>query len=196
MLNHASNAVEQGPVRTITTERLSLVPVTTENAATLWELLQQPGLRDYQDLPDVDIAQFRRNVSSRPRALDIGVWGRFEWLLYLAGVAAPVGWASLRIGERTTFAAEVGYSVVQEYRGRGIATEAVEALVDESFARLHMRRVRAYCVPENLSSRAVLARVGFEDDGILPHGATVQGQPVDVLGFVLERVRWEGRRFA
>lgn len=183
-------------MRTITTERLRLVPVTPDNAATLWELLHMPDLREYQDLPDVDIAQFRRNVASRPRSLDVGVWGRFEWLIYLEGVEAPVGWASLRIGERTTFAAEVGYSVVREYRGRGIATEAVEALVDESFSRLHMRRVRAYCVPENRSSRAVLARAGFEDDGILPHGATVQGEPVDVLGFVLERARWEGRRLS
>ncbi len=183
-------------MRTITTERLRLVPVVPENASTLWELLQQPDLREYQDLPDVDNVQFRRNVASRPRALEIGVWGRFEWLIYLASVAAAVGWGSLRIGERTTFAAEVGYSIVREYRGRGIATEAVEALVDEAFGRLHMRRVRAYCVPGNVSSRAVLARAGFEDDGILPHGATVQGQPVDVLGFVLERARWEGRRFA
>ena len=183
-------------MRTITTERLRLVPVVPENASALWDLLQQPDLREYQDLPDVDNVQFRRNVAARPRTLEIGIWGRFEWLIYLASVATPVGWGSLRIGERTTFAAEVGYSVVREYRGRGIATEAVEALVDEAFARLHMRRVRAYCVPGNASSRAVLARAGFEDDGILPHGATVQGQPVDVLGFVLERARWEGRRFA
>lgn len=183
-------------MRTITTERLRLEPVTTENARVLWDVLQLPGLRDFQDLPDVDLAQFRRNVSGRPRSLEIGVWGRFEWLIYLEGIEEPVGWASLRVGERTTFAAEVGYSVVLAYRGRGIATEAVDALVEEAFARLHMRRVRAYCVPENLASRAVLEHAGFEDDGVLPHGATVQGQPVDVLGFVLERSTWEGRRRA
>lgn len=196
MLNHAQRPRKQERVRTIATERLRLVPVTLETSTTLWDLLQLPDLREYQDLPDVDIAQFRRNVASRPRALDVGVWGRFEWLIYLEGIEAAVGWASLRIGERTTFAAEVGYSVVREYRGRGIATESVEALVDEAFARLQMRRVRAYCVPDNASSRAVLARAGFLDDGILPNGATVQGRPVDVLGFVLERARWEGRRFA
>ena len=183
-------------MRTITTERLRLEPVRVENAPVLWELLQLPGLRDYQDLPDVDLAQFRRNVAARPRSLEIGAWGRFEWLIYLEGVEVPVGWASLRVGERTTFAAEVGYSVVLEYRGRGIATEAVAALVDETLGRLHMRRIRAYCVPENLPSRAVLERLGFQDDGILPHGATVQGQPVDVAGYVLERTQWEGQRLA
>ena len=183
-------------MRSLTTERLRLEPVTPDNAAVLWDILQMPDLRDFQDLPDVDLAQFRRNVASRPRELEPGVWGRFEWLMYLEGVPGPVGWASLRIGERTTFAAEVGYSVVREYRGRGIATEAVEALIGDAFARLRLRRIRAYCVPENMASRAVLERTGFEDDGVLPHGATVQGQPVDVLGYVLERARWEGLRFA
>jgi [ribosomal protein S5]-alanine N-acetyltransferase len=197
-LNHAPPSRRKGlrHVRSISTERLRLVPVTPENANVLWDVLQLPGLRDFQDLPEVDLAQFRRNVASRPRMLESGTWGRFEWLIYLEGIVAPVGWASLRIGERTTFAAEVGYSIVQEYRGRGVATEAVGALVDDAFVRLRLRRVRAYCVPENLASRAVLERAGFQDDGVLPHGATVQGKPVDVLGYVLERAQWEARRSA
>jgi RimJ/RimL family protein N-acetyltransferase len=182
------------PMRALSTERLRLVPVTSLNAETLWQLLQQPGLRDYQDLPDADLVQFKRMVATRPPKLEPGSWGRFEWLLYLEGVDVPVGWASLRVGERVTASAEIGYSVAQPYRGRGIATEAVAALVAETFARLHLRKLRAYCVPENVPSRAVLANVGFEEDGVLPRGATVGGEPVDVLGYVLERERWELRR--
>ncbi len=179
-------------MRTILTERLRLVPVTGDNSDALWAILQFPDLRTYQDLPDADRLQFQRMVAARPKRLQPGSWGRFEWLVYLQGVEPPVGWASLRIGERAAGSAEVGYSVVREYRDRGIATEAVRALVYEGFGRVQLRRVRAYCVPENKASRSVLERVGFETDGILPHGATVQGQPVDVLGFVLERSRWEG----
>ena len=37
----------------ISTKRLRLVPVTSENAKLLWDVLQEPDLRDYQDLPDV-----------------------------------------------------------------------------------------------------------------------------------------------
>jgi len=180
-------------MRRIATERLQLVPVTVENASVLWHVLQQPDLRAFQDLPDVDAEQFERMVAARPPSLRRGAHGRFEWLVYLQGVTAAVGWVSLRIGDRSTTAAEIGYSVVHEQRGRGIATEAVQALVNESFAHLHLRRVRAYCVPENLASRAVLARAGFERDGVLPNGATVQGRAVDVLAFVIERQAWEER---
>ena len=169
---------------------MRLVPVTPENSERLWEVLQQPDLREYQDLPEVDRTQFRRMVAARPRNLVPGSWGRFEWLLYLEGVTDAVGWASLRIAERSTNSGEVGYSVVREYRGRGLASEALRAIVDEAFTRLQMRKVRAYCVPDNIASRRVLANAGFEEDGVLPHGATVHGTPVDVLGFVLERVRW------
>jgi ribosomal-protein-alanine N-acetyltransferase len=174
-------------VRSISTGRLHLVPVTPANADQLWSVLQKPDLRDYQDLPEVDLAQFRRTVAARPRQLRPGAWGRFEWLLFLDGIAEPVGWASLRISERSTSSGEVGYSVVREYRGRGIATEALRAVVREAFQSLALRRVRAYCVPDNVASRSVLRHAGFEEDATLPHGATVHGRPVDVVGYVLNR---------
>lgn len=177
-------------MRTLVTSRLRLVPVTPENAEVLWSVLQQPDLREFQDLPDVDRTQFRRMVAARPRNLVAGSWGRFEWLLYLADTDEPIGWASLRIAERATTTGELGYSIVREHRGRGLATEALRAIVEEAFTNLDMRKARAYCVPDNTPSRRVLANAGFEEDGVLPHGATVHGKPVDVLGFVLERVRW------
>jgi [ribosomal protein S5]-alanine N-acetyltransferase len=182
-------------MRIIHTERLRLVPVTPANARLLWDVLQEPDLRDYQDLPDIGLRQFLDGVETRPNRLEIGASGRFEWLMFfnVDNEDEPLGWISLRIAARTTSTAEIGYSVVADYRGRGIATEAVAALVEEGFRHAKLRRLRAYCVPENLSSRAVLRRAGFVDDGILPHGATVSGQPVDVVAHVLERARWEKR---
>jgi [ribosomal protein S5]-alanine N-acetyltransferase len=178
----------------ISTKRLRLVPVTPENAELLWEVLQEPDLRDYQDLPDLDREQFLRAVSERPRRLAPGVTGRFEWLVYAIDEPDAIGWVSLRISDRAQSTAETGYSIVRSHRGRGFATEAVSGLIDEGFRSAHLRRVRAYCVPENLSSRAVLRRNGFEDEGMLHHGATVQGQPVDVIAHTLERERWQNLR--
>jgi RimJ/RimL family protein N-acetyltransferase len=179
-------------MRTIHTERLQLVPVTPQNAYVLWGVLQAPDLRDYQDLPDIGLTQFSRTVATRPNVLEPGASGRFEWLVFFESDShTPLGWVSLRIGEKSTSTAEIGYSVVAEFRDRGIATEAVDALVDEGFNRLLLRRIRAYCVPENVSSLSVLRRAGFESDGVMPHGATVSGHPVDVLAHVLERDRWE-----
>jgi RimJ/RimL family protein N-acetyltransferase len=161
------------------------------NAEVLWSVLQAPHLREFQDLPDLTLEQFVAAVSDRPRSLCPGATGRFEWLVYREKSDDAVGWVSLRIAERTRSTAEIGYSVVRDHRGRGIATEAVAALIDEGFHAVGLQRIRAYCVPDNLSSRAVLQNNRFEDDGVLPHGATLAGQPVDVIAYTLERVRWE-----
>jgi RimJ/RimL family protein N-acetyltransferase len=179
-------------MRTIRTARLRMVPVTPANAALLWEVLQEPDLRDFQDLPTLDRAQFLNAVRARPARLAPGVTGRFEWLLYFlqTGEREPLGWVSMRIAEASGTTAEIGYSVVRSQRGRGIATEAVAALIAEGFQRANLRRIRAYALPKNLSSRAVLRHNGFKDEGTLPHGATLQGQPVDVIVHALERDRW------
>lgn len=178
-------------MRTIRTARLRLVPVTSANAGALWEVLQEPDLRDYQDLPDVDLAQFRRVVEARPQRFGAGVAGRFEWLLhYLESGDAALGWVSLRISEANRSSAEIGYSVVRTHRRRGFATEAVGALVDEGFRRARLREIRAYCLPDNASSRAVLRNNGFSAAGTLTRGATVQGKPVDVIAHSLNRESW------
>lgn len=178
-------------MRTLKTERLRLVPVTPANAGVLWNVLQAPHLREYQDLPDLSLDQFVAAVSERPTSLNAGAIGRFEWLVYGEGSEEAIGWISLRIAERTRSTAEIGYSIVRDYRGRGLATEAVAALIEEGFGSAALLRMRAYCVPGNLSSRHVLRNNGFEDDGVLPHGATLAGQPVDVIAYSLERARWE-----
>ncbi len=177
-------------VRTIRTARLRLEPVTAANAGALWDVLQEPDLRDYQDLPNVNREQFARAVGSRPTRFGPGSTGRFEWLVHPVEGSETLGWVSLRISDSSRATAEIGYSVVRAHRGKGFATEAVAALVDEGFRRTRVQRMRAYCLPENLPSRAVLRNNGFEDEGMLRHGATVGGRPVDVILHSLDRSRW------
>ncbi len=177
-------------MRRIRTARLRLEPVTAANAGMLWDVLQEPDLRDYQDLPDLNRAQFLRTVGSRPTRFGPAATGRFEWLVHLGDGMERVGWISLRISESSRSTAEIGYSVVRAHRGRGFATEAVAALVDEGFRRTRVQRIRAYCLPENLPSRAVLRNNGFEDEGMLSRAAIVGGKPVDVILHSLERERW------
>jgi ribosomal-protein-alanine N-acetyltransferase len=174
-------------MRTLQTERLAMVPVNASNSETLWHLLQAPNLRDFQELPSVGLAQFKRLVAERPHRLHAHAAGRFEWLIFVRGSDVPIGWVSLRLSDRDPIGGEVGYSVLESGRGKGYATEAASALIAEGFTRADLKRVRAYCLPENAASRAVLAKLGFSEDGILRHGATIAGRPVDILAFVFER---------
>jgi RimJ/RimL family protein N-acetyltransferase len=177
-------------MKTIRTERLRLTPVSVHNAGTLWTLMQQPDLRTYQELPNVGAAAFTDMVAKRPKVLRCGTSGRFEWLVYMHRIRKPIGWISLRLAERDLTTGEIGYSIVRDFRGRGIATEAVRALVDAAFMDGGLTRLNAYCVPANMPSRRLLERLGFIADGTLPRGATVNGQIVDVLLHRMDRERW------
>ena len=180
-------------MRVMLTERLRLEPVTALNADQLWQILQAADPRAYQDLPRLRLTAFVESVSRRPLHLGSGQHGRYEWLVVLRDSGENAGWVSLRIPEREPGAGEVGYTLLAEFRGRGYATEAVSALLDEAFTIARLQRVCAYCVPQNSASIAVLERLGFTRDITLPRGATVGGQPVDVVSYVLEARDWRER---
>ncbi|HYB99899.1 MAG TPA: GNAT family N-acetyltransferase [Candidatus Limnocylindrales bacterium] len=59
-------------------------------------------------------------------------------------------------------ACEVGYCLAVEEWGRGVASEAVAAIVRFGFQDLGMRRIFALVDPDNVASARVLARNGFE----------------------------------
>ncbi len=172
-------------MRTVTTEHLRLVPVSAKNARALWSLLQHQELRRYQDLPNLSVRAFCEVVAKRPRALHPGTSGRFEWLVATAAHPA-LGWLSLRIADRKPEVGEIGYSILPEFCGRGIATEAVRALVAEAFERIKLQRITAYCVPENAASVRVLHKLGFTPTGLLRKGASVNGRAVDVMSYAIQ----------
>ena len=62
--------------------------------------------------------------------------------------------------------AALGYSVDGERLRRGIAAWAVAATVDIAFTALHLHRIQAGTLPENIASQGVLERCGFERIGL------------------------------
>jgi RimJ/RimL family protein N-acetyltransferase len=183
-------------MRTLHAERVSLVPVHARNARELWEVLNAPDLRKYQDIPRVRVEEFERQVRARPKLLRPGATGRFEWLVKAGEPPVPAGWISLRVNERTPRVGEVGYSLLAGARGNGYAAEALGAVIGETFVAAELDEIQACIVPENVASRAVLDRTGFREERILRSGAVIRGRHVDVLLFSLTRASWDRARRA
>jgi len=171
-----------------------LIPVDARNARELWDVLNAPDLRKYQDIPRVRAEEFERQVRARPKALRAGATGRFEWLVRPVETGGAVGWISLRINDRAPRTGEVGYSLVQEARGLGYASEALRLVIEEGFRGGELDEIQACIVPENVASRHVLDRTGFREERLLRSGAVIRGRHVDVLLFSLPRAAWDRAR--
>lgn len=61
--------------------------------------------------------------------------------------------------------AEIGYGLLEEYRGRGYATEAVGAAVEWAMRQPGVTRVEAETEPDNRASQRVLEKCGFLPSG-------------------------------
>ena len=83
--------------------------------------------------------------------------------------------------------AQVGYVVNRPHRGRGLATLAVQELVERLEAQPAIQRVWATCALDNPGSIRVLEKCGFTREGILRNWAVypaLGGRAVDNYSYV------------
>ena len=64
--------------------------------------------------------------------------------------------------------AEIGYGILEQYQGRGYATEAVKAALAWAFRHPQVTAVEAETEADNAASQRVLEKCGFVPNGI--HG--------------------------
>ena len=147
----------------ISTERLRLIPVTVEDAADMVAGRHQARWHaDYPRPDDVDAATLVRADDT---------WGPRHIVLGHLAVGSIGCFGAPADGE-----AEVGYGVVADVRRRGIATEALRAMVVEA-ERVGVR-LRASVRPDNTASLRVLAAGGFTElRGSTEDGELVMARP-------------------
>lgn len=79
--------------------------------------------------------------------------------------------------------AEIGYWLGEKYWGRGIATQAVEAMTAYGFATFNLTRIFAHVFEWNSGSQRVLQKCGYHLEGRLRRAAIKEGQVIDELLF-------------
>jgi [ribosomal protein S5]-alanine N-acetyltransferase len=85
--------------------------------------------------------------------------------LFMAGDPPElVGWGGFK-GPPADGAVELGYEIAESRRGRGLATEAVAAMLAEASGAAEVREVVAHTLPEPSASTRVLEKAGFAFDG-------------------------------
>jgi RimJ/RimL family protein N-acetyltransferase len=148
------------------TGRLQFHPLVPADDAFILELLNAPGfLANIGDRGVRELGQAREYIAQGP-ATGYARHGFGLWKICLREDGAPVGICGLIRRDELAFP-DLGYALLPQYEGRGLATEAGRAALAHGFRALGMRRIVAIVTPENHGSRAVLGKLGMRESGNL-----------------------------
>lgn len=121
-------------------------------------------------------------------------WSAGQWLagstadMIVVDTASgrPAGEISLYYQEPRTAQAMIGYSMMPEFRGRGLITRAAKLVALWAFAETGIARLIAGTLPDNLGSQRVLTKAGFRREAYLRSRLPgVAGTRHDDVQFVL-----------
>jgi ribosomal-protein-serine acetyltransferase len=109
-----------------------------------------------------------------------GTTGPEHTLAFIEGARATVGLDALGIFvnggyvggiglrmDATQGHVELGYWIGSAHEGRGLVTLACRALLEHAFGELGLHRVTICVATDNARSRAIPARLGFTEEGLL-----------------------------
>jgi ribosomal-protein-alanine N-acetyltransferase len=151
------------------TPRLVLRPVAQDDVEDVWRLLTLPDVRRYlcddRVLPRETVGGIvADHIAVAPQGL--GMWillheGRF------AGIAGLKHVAQVLVDIVPSLAGEVEPTVALDPAlwGRGLAGEALGAVLAHGFATLGLSGIAGVCDVPNLASARMLARAGFRETG-------------------------------
>ncbi|PSL50423.1 ribosomal-protein-serine acetyltransferase [Salsuginibacillus halophilus] len=109
-------------------------------------------------------------------------------IIYCHGMMCGVaGYNQLDQKHRT---AQIGYWLIPEFQGRGIATKGAAALTTEAFNSENMYRVEIRAAVENVNSLAVPERLGFVKEGTLRGVEHVHGTFLDHVVYSTLASEW------
>lgn len=150
----------------IETERLVLREVTEDDADSLLAYLSDEEVTRHMGL-----APF----SSKEDALDEIRWYQsiFEngtgtrWGITLKGKDQVIGSCGFLNLSNKHHRSEIGFELSKNHWGKGIAAEALQAVIAHGFTLLELNRIEALIEPANSPSQKVVERNGFVREGLL-----------------------------
>jgi ribosomal-protein-alanine N-acetyltransferase len=149
----------------LASERLRLRAPVAGDAAALLSVLGDPEVTRYHNVPTLTtLAEAQAalgRLEERHAARDT-----IRWAIEPVGHGEMIGTVGLLRFDLEHGRAEVGYELGRRWWGRGLAPEAVAAVVRYGFSVLGLHRIEAGVLPGNDASVRVLQKLGFVEEGV------------------------------
>jgi Acetyltransferases, including N-acetylases of ribosomal proteins len=177
---------------TLDTARLRLRPLVDADVAALFSFFGDPEAMRYWSRPEL------KSIDEAEAMLhDIQTSGRSGGFIQL-GIARReddlvIGTCTLYRIQRDHRRAELGYIIRRDHWGRGLAREALTALLDHAFSTLGLHRLEADVDPRNAASIRLVESLGFKLEGRLRERYFVSGDIQDSAIYGLLAPEWRAR---
>lgn len=79
----------------------------------------------------------------------------------------------------------VGYWLGREFTGKGIMVKAVKDLIDQGFTFWNLQKIEVRCAVDNVKSRAIPEKLGFDKEGTIRRAARVYDRYDDYVVYGL-----------
>ena len=163
----------------ISTDRLLLRRITVDDIDDMYEYAKNATLTRYLTWsPHPDKAYTFEYVTYLQSRYKTGEF--FDWAVTLKDGGKMIGTCGFTRFDFQNDAGEIGYVINPEYQGRGIATEALGAVIKFGFEDLALNRIECRFMTENEVSRRVMQKNGMTFEGVLRRAMLVKGEYRDV----------------
>ena len=168
------------------TERLLFAPWTEADWLALKPIATDPEVMRYisdgQPWPDDRIQEF---VQRQIGCLRLHAY--CMWQLLEASSGCMIGFCGLQPLE-STGDVEIGWWLARSHWGRGLATEAARAVLEDGFERAGLARIVAIAQPRNRASVQVMEKLGMQYEKPMKH------KGFDVVLYATSAVRQSSSR--
>lgn len=156
------------PATILTTERLIIRELATEDIERLYAISSKPGVCKYVTglCCDIDLEKRKHEayIKNIYHFYGYGLWGVFTKEDLLIGRAGVEYKKTLREDIY-----EIGYFIDPDHQGKGYAIECISAILSYSFDNLAIPKITAIIPKDNLPSRHLAEKVGMKFSGELVH---------------------------
>lgn len=146
-------------MREIHTGTLSLEPQTVAHAQAMFAVLSDPAIYEFENQPPASLEWLRtrfEKLETRRSADGSEHW--LNWVIRLPGTGL-IGYVQATVIPDVR--AEIAYELSSAYWGRGLASQAVRAMIAELASQYDVRSFSAELKRGNLRSLRLLERLGF-----------------------------------
>ena len=116
-----------------------------------------------------------------------------SWCIVLRETGRVVGTIGYMSYSEDNSTVEVGYSLAREQWGQGLMTEALQAVIDETFRVLKVHRIEAMHISDNPASGRVMQKCGMTHEGRMRGKICCKGTFRDVEMWGILNTDWTQR---